>query len=265
MAKAWFTMLILIFSFTSFSDDEVDVDNEIIRIKKELKQTQKEHKKVRAAVKQDKKEFDEYKKRTQARFRVLAAETDSIRKEVGKFNKKSAGLGSVLSQLDAKQKEYDLRQRHLQGQLISFCDEAAAFAKTAPPLLSQKAGDGIDFLKSELAVGSINNSEGAERLVKILNDLDLQFMNVEIAQGASPVPQIQGNVYRLRIGGVFEASVDTKGDKCAVWSGDRWVFIDDAAVASQILEAVMIREGKALPAFVRLPFSVAKEGGTNEK
>lgn len=262
MTKVWFTILIFIFSFTLFSDDEIDIDNEIIRVKKELKQAKKERKKVLVAAKQDKKEFEEYKKRTLARFRVLAAETDSIRRQVGIFNKKSAGLGSILSQLDAQKREYDLRQKHLQGQLVSLCDNAVAFAKTTPPLLSKKACDGIDFLKSELAVGSIDNSEGAERLVKILNDLDLQCMNVEIAQGASPIPQIQGNVYRLRIGGVFEAAVDTKGSKCAVWSaGGQWLFIDAAAVSSEILEAVMIREGKALPAFVKLPFSLEKEEG----
>ncbi len=263
MQKRWFIPLLCIFSFSLMASDDVDIDNEILRLKKELAQVSKQRKKVRKAAKEDKKEFSQYQKRTKERFSVLAAETDSVRKEVGVLNKKSAALGSTLYGLEARQKNLDLKQKGLQKKLVDLCKAAIEMTKAAPPLLSKKSADGLDFLKSELAVGSIDNIEGMERLVKIINDLDVQLMNIEIAQGASPIPQIQGNVYRLRVGGVFEASVDIKGTKCAIWNTDKWVFVDDEGVASEILEAVMIREGKALPAFVKLPYTVADEGGTN--
>ena len=65
----------------------------------------------------------------------------------------------------------------------------------------------------------------------------------------------------MRIGGVFEAVVNTKGEKSAIWSGGingEWIPIDDATVSARILKAVQIREGKTLPVLVELPFN---EGG----
>jgi hypothetical protein len=58
--------------------------------------------------------------------------------------------------------------------------------------------------------------------------------------------------------------VNLKGDECAVWygsGGTGWKTIKDPAVATQILKAANIREGKSLPAFVKLPLVAEAEKG----
>ena len=88
---------------------------------------------------------------------------------------------------------------------------------------------------------------------------------------ARPVADIRGMVYRLRIGTIFEAVVDTKGEKCAVFSGwgddgaPHWKDLDSPVLAQAVLQAVNIREGKSLPAFVNLPLRGRDREAQSEK
>ncbi len=259
--------LILLSCFILFAAEEHDILNEITRTKRELSRMMKERQKVYKAVAQDKKEFEAYKTRTKQRMASLSAQTDSVRQAVGIYQKRSDSLGAVLSGIQAQQKEYDLKQNHLRDNLIMLCDKAISSSRETTPSISEKAVPALDFLKSELAAGNIDNIEGIHRLVQILNDLELWLMDIQISQGTSPLSEIHGTVSRLRIGGVFEAIVDTKGEKSAIWSGGsdgEWVPIDNVSVSARILKAIHIREGKTVPGFIELPFSLKEEGGSDE-
>jgi hypothetical protein len=86
--------------------------------------------------------------------------------------------------------------------------------------------------------------------------------SIQVSQESSPITEIRGTVYRLRIGTFFEAVVNLKGEECAVWYGaGGWKTLKDAAVAAQLLKAANIREGKSLPAFVKLPLVAESEKG----
>ena len=102
--------------------------------------------------------------------------------------------------------------------------------------------------------------------MQILNKLDEASSGIQISQESSPVADIRGMVYRLRIGTIFEAVVDTKGEKCAVFTGwgddgaPHWKNLDSPDTAMMVLQAVNIREGKSLPAFVNLPLPARGTG-----
>ena len=88
--------------------------------------------------------------------------------------------------------------------------------------------------------------------------------SIQVSQESSPIAEIRGTVYRLRIGAFFEAVVNLKGTECAVWyasDSTGWKTITDPSVAAEILKAANIREGKTMPAFVNLPLVADAEKG----
>jgi len=269
MLKKMSLLIVLCAFMGTQAQEQVDIQNEITRTKRELKRQKKEREKVRKLTVQDKEEFLDYQSRTKQRFDALKTETQSTKKETGTYQKKSDSLGAVLTTVKASQKEYDLKQQGTKNRLITLCEKAMKSTAHLTPSLSKKAYDALNFLKSELAAASIDNSEGIHRLIQILNDTEMQLMEIQISQGASPVPEISGSIYRLRIGGVFEAVVDSKGDKSAVWTGGpdgKWQPVDEAGVSADILRAIHIREGKTRPDLVKLPFAATeKEGGTDNE
>lgn len=212
--------------------------------------------------------FETYTARMKQRLSALSVETDSVRNAIGGFQRTSDSLGAVISRLEAQQREYDLRQTRFGEVLIAMCDSLMACADAATPSLAGASRAAADFLRSERAAGGIDNIEGINRLVQIINDLEMRLMEIEISQGVSPLPDIPGTVYRLRLGSVFEAVVDEKGERCAVWSPvgtEAWAFIDDPRTAGQILKAIKVREGKTRPELVELPFAAREgEGGGHE-
>ena len=67
----------------------------------------------------------------------------------------------------------------------------------------------------------------------------------------------------LRIGVFFEAIVDNEGKTGALWHGNDstgqpiWQMVTDNQTAADLLKAVNIRESKALPALIALPYIAA--------
>lgn len=262
--KLFVIFFVLMFS-AALTAQELNIENEIVHANRELKRLQKERSKVKKEATQDKKEYAEYQNRMKEKFDDLTSETDSIKKETVKFQSKSDALGARLAGIAAGKSEYDIKQKKLKEELVKFCDKLIDAIKITPPSLSKKSINSLEFLKSELSSSSIDNVEGIYRLIQVLNDVDLQLMDIQVAEIASPVPEVTGSVYKIRIGGVFEAFVDMKGEKGYVWSGGtngEWADVKDAGIASKILKAIQVREGKSVPEFIDMPFSSKEEGAS---
>jgi hypothetical protein len=247
--------------------DDAATETEIRQVRKELDQVKAERKRVREDAAKDKKDFDEYTKRTQVRLTQVKSQTDSIRAQVKQAQRQNDSLGARLSALRAGKREYDLLQDRFRQQLIAGCDQFLHLADSMPPLASQSLISALSFLRSDLTAKNIDNPEGINRLLQIGRDLNDATGAIQISQGPSPLADLKGTVFRLRIGTVFEAMVDEKGTAAALWAGSdsagapRWTVSRDPAVTGPILKAVEIRDGKALPAFVELPFG-SGEGGS---
>lgn len=261
MQKLLSSLYFLIFVLLPVHADEYDVENEIAATNREIKRVVQERESVRKSAARDREEFADYQRRTQDRLKTIASETDSVRRETSVFQRRSDSLGAVLVRVEAGQREYDIKQKRLREVLVSLCDSAVVSSQGTTPSLSAKSVSALSFLKSELASAAIDNTEGMHRLYQILNDLESQLINIQIDQRVSPVSEISGTVSGIRIGGVFEAVVNSRGDRCAIWSAaeDKWLYIKDPDVASRVMKAVKVREGKTLPDFIELPFSEEKE------
>ena len=132
-----------------------------------------------------------------------------------------------------------------------------------PPSISPQFTGAFTFLLNDCSSKGVDNLEGLRRLVQIVQNMEDASSLVQTSQGATPVPELRGNVNLLRIGSVYEAAADDKSGACAVWRGidsayqPVWKLYTDRATVTAIREAINIREGKTLPAFTTLPFGKA--------
>lgn len=262
-------LLLFLLGITAFGASQYDIDAEISRIRRELNQVQSERQRVKEEAAQDRKDFADYVERTQKRFAQVKEETDSIKSQIRVHKQTADSLAALVGSVQASKRQYEMLQDQYRQTLISGCDKLVATAREFPPMVSKTIVSSLSYLRSELASKTIDNVEGTNRITQIVKDMTENTANIQIVQGSPPVGDLRGTCYGLRIGAVFEASVEAKGGKAAVWEGykedgsPQWRIVDDPAVAGQILEAVNVREGKELPSFVSLPYAgtSADKGG----
>jgi hypothetical protein len=242
-------------------DGDAEIAKEIKRIRKELMQVQDERARVDEEKRKDVEDFREYRKRTQERLNRVRAETDSLRRQIRVTKNQNDSLSALIQAEKDRKRQYELLQSAFSGAIAANCDRAIEAASQLPPIITDKHLSALKLLKGELANGSIDNVEGVARLTQIVRDMGDLTGTLQIVQGSSPIPEIRGTAYRLRIGAFFEAVVNAKGTQAALWAGydenggAMWEQIEDPAVAGQILLAVNVREGKSLPEMVELPLA----------
>ena len=244
--------------------DTDDLDAEIGRVRKELASIVAEKRQVREKAQKDYQEHSAYLKSIQQRFKTIRNGIDSLENlEVTEKVRNDSLAGAIRSEI-AKQRQYELLQDSFRKRLVDLCEEFAVQAGKMPPITTGSTVNGLAFLGSELKTKNVDNVEGIQRLFQVVNDLEELTGSIQIASGPSPVPELRGTVYRLRIGTLFEAAVDAQGKNYALWNGGDstdsgpWTVGSDNVTGAQILNAVNIREGKSLPALVELPFSNIK-------
>ena len=122
-------------------------------------------------------------------------------------------------------------------------------------------------MSGEIAAASIDNVEALNRLMQISRDMLSMSREIQSVEGISPVGELKGTVYRMRIGTALEAVVDIRGEHAYIWDRNSgWQATDDPSIVQSILKAVKIREGKTVPSLVRIPFgSGALKEGKNEE
>jgi hypothetical protein len=242
-----------------------DKESEIKRVRKELMQLQTERGKNKLETAKDQAEFKEYMKRTAERLAVLKSETNTINRQIAVHQRKNDSLASLIDAAQSRIKQVEMSQDAMREKLAGSCDQIIASLQTLPPMVRQNMVASASLLKSELRNKTTDNVEALNRLQQIMDRSEEVTGSIQVSQESSPIPEIRGTVYRLRIGAFFEAVVNIKGEECAVWRGGEkpdWTTIKDPAVAAELLKAANIREGKSLPSFVTLPLVAdAQKGG----
>ncbi|MFP4415679.1 MAG: hypothetical protein ACOC4C_05100 [Fibrobacterota bacterium] len=251
--------IVLLIPATFVFAQQDDIKAEITRIRKELMQVQEERERVVEEKKKDAEDFENYRKRMRTRMRTVRLETDSVKNEIVAYKFKNDSLSSLINAQKARKKHFELRQESLRGRIMASTDLVLSLAQSYPPSAGSKTISAAKLLKNDLSTKSIDNVEAISRLFQIIRGMQDESGIIQIVQGSSPLPEIRGTTYRLRLGTIFEAVVNTEGTKAALWSGRsdngdyRWELIDNAVTASQILKAVNVREGKEVPELVELP------------
>jgi hypothetical protein len=256
-------VLIIAVSF-AFAAEQGDKENEIKRARKELMQLQTERGKNKLDMTKDQSDFNEYTKRTAERLAAVKNETASISQQIDVQQRRNDSLAALINSATARAKQMEMCQDAMREKLANSCDQIIANCQSIPPMVRQNLIASAALLKNELRNKNVDNVEAFNRLQQIMIRAEEVTGSIQVSQESSPIPEIRGTVYRLRIGAFFEAVVNLKGEECAVWYGSDsqgWKTIKDPAIASELLKAANIREGKSLPAFVKLPLVAEEEKG----
>lgn len=233
--------------------------SEIKRLRKELMQVQEERTTVAEEKDKDAEDFQAYRKTMLRRMRHMRSEIDSLQGVHRDYRSMSDSLSALINAEKSRKKQLELTQDAYRSDLLRACDRALETAGGLPPGVASKTRSALTLLKNELTAGSVDNIEATNRFFRIWRNMDGASTSIQIAQGTSPVPQIRGTAYTLRLGTIFEAVVNAKGTRAAIWEGwtdegrPEWGLVEDPAVAAEILKAVNVREGKALPELVEVP------------
>jgi hypothetical protein len=263
MKRSISTLCVLCIALSSAFAQQGDKDSEIKRARKELMQLQTERQKNKLEMAKDRKDFEEYTKRTAERLAAVKNETASITKEIAVQQRRNDSLAALINYATSQEKQAEMSQNAMQEKLAGSCDRIIANLQNIPPMVRQNLIASAALLKNELRNKSIDNVEAFNRMQQIMVRSEEVTGSIQVSQESSPITEIRGTVYRLRIGAFFEAVVNLKGDACAVWYGDStgWKTIKNPGIAAEILKAANIREGKSLPAFVKLPLVADAEKG----
>ena len=259
--KAVAVMSVCVAAVCVLAQDDIgeETASEIKRLRKELMQVQEERTTVAEEKGKDAEDFQAYRKTMLRRMRHMRLEIDSLQGVHRDYRSMSDSLSALINAEKSRKKQLELTQEAYRGDLLRACDRALETAAELPPGVASKNRSALALLKNELNAKSVNTIEATNRFFRIWRNMDGASASIQIAQGTSPVPQIRGTAYTLRLGTIFEAVVNAKGTRAAIWEGwtdeetPEWKFVEDPAIAAEILKAVNVREGKALPELVEMP------------
>ncbi len=235
------------------------IEEEIAQMRKDLAQTQVESQRVIQETAKDKKDYADYRDRTTKKQAAAAAQIDGIKKEVAVQASSNNALGAQVSSVVAQRKQIELSQEEFRVQLVSICSSLNASIRKLPPFVMTPTQSALSLLINDVNTKAVDNVEGCARLIQVLSKMEDATTSIQVSEENSPVADIHGQAYRLRIGTLFEAVVDLKGEKCALFDGwdangaAQWKSITDPTIAKAIHKAVWTREGKVIPSFVALP------------
>jgi hypothetical protein len=196
----------------------------------------------------------------------MHSEIDSLKRETIRSQSRGDSLGALIQTAQTRKREIELSRDRLRSRLIASCDKLDAATLLLSPQSLPRVRSAIALVKSDLSSKTIECAEGFNRLAQIVGQLREATGSIQTSSETSPVPDIRGTAVRLRVGCFMDAVADSKGTICCVWTGNNangapvWKPAKDKSTAAEIVHAVAVREGKALPAFVDLPLSEVSEG-----
>lgn len=241
-----------------------DLSSEIARMQREIRQVQAQRQDLQREAQNDKLAYEAYKKRALQRRDDVSHATDSVRQLMDNFKIRNDSLAAKLVAVNAAIHQQELQRETFENVLIAAVIKLQSEVYHFPPLISEQYRGSISYLLGELQAQSVESTEAMYRFVRIVQDLRTVLQDIQVVEGASPVPELKGSVYRLRIGGVFEAIIDMPGKNAFLWSGNsdegkpHWQKVTEEKVCAAIMKAVKIRDGKTIPELVELPFGDAQ-------
>ncbi len=248
------------------SDQSSDIESETHRLQKELQQIESQRHTNRQDMEADNRDFSDYRTRTDKRIASMRSETDSLKRETLRNQSRSDSLGALIQSAQSKKREIELSRDRLRNRIIASCDKLDARSLRLAPQILGRIRSSLALVKSDIGTKTIECAEAFNRIAQIVGLIRDATASIQTTSEASPVLDIRGTAVRLRVGCIMEAVADSKGSVCDIWMGNSpnglpvWKPSADKTAASEIIHAVAVREGKALPAFVDLPLAEVKEG-----
>jgi chromosome segregation ATPase len=247
-------LILVVFLFTSTLAQKEEVDKEIARLKKEIEKVETQRKEEAKEIQKEMAEFEAYNQRHRQKIEGIKKQTDSLKTLLKEFSLKNDSLNQEISSTNLKIKEYDLQKENIKNSLLKSIKDIISQLDNFPPILQEQYKGSLKYLYSELESGNSELSEALYRLTKIAGEIRTASQEIQVVESSSPISQVKGSVYRLRIGGIFEAVIEKEGKEAFVWNSyyKKWSPVDQASIEA-LIKAVKIKEGKIVPELVNLP------------
>jgi hypothetical protein len=242
------------------ADISTDPDAELTRLRKEISRVQNDRRHNKDDMDKDAQDAAAYRTRTDTRFSQMQKQIDSISNQTRLLSQKLDSLSALINLTKSERTQIELSNERLSSAVMDACGRIIKLAHTFPPIIEQQFVSSAELLSADITSKVVDNNESMNRLAQILQRMEDATINIQVSQENSPVADIRGTVYRIRLGTVFESVVDIKGEHAAVWTGYNpdgtpvWMKCNQSEAAS-LLKAAAIREGKSLPDFAMIPFT----------
>ena len=249
------------------SDQTVDVDGETHRLQKEVRQIQTQRQNNKQEMETEKTDFAAYRAHTAKRLAAARMDIDSLKRETGRIQIRSDSLAALIQAAQYRKHEIELSREALRNRVLKSCDILDAQACLLAPQTQGQIRSSLSLVKNDLASKTIECPEAFSRLTQIISLMRDATGSIQTSSENSPIADVRGTVSRLRIGSVMEAIADSKGEACYLWVGNNadgspvWKPSDDKSMGAEIVHAVAVREGKALPSLVNLPLCATVKAG----
>jgi cell division protein FtsB len=237
-----------------------DLEKEVVEWQDKIKDIKQKINKQEDEITREKNTFLEHQKRELSYQQKLSAQVDSLRKDIAALHTESDSLSRAIESSKISARNYDLRRNSFRKLLIGFCTELVELLGSLPPSNLTVQTSAVNFLKGELETHSVDESEALERIWQILNTLTSASQSVDVYLATSPVTEIKGQVFFIRMGLVATAVVKGKGEAGAVWvtsidsTSGKWVIVEDDTQRAELWNVVQVREQRAIPQLVSVPF-----------
>jgi hypothetical protein len=219
--------------------------------------------------------FRSYLQTEAAHKAQFAAQNDSLAQDISAAKARVDSLEKTLESLKASGFDADNQVEEARLALLAACNRLKEFYAALPPGNVRATSTALEFLQGELSSKTVTVSEALERLWQIEGSLEDAESSMETYLGAPPVAGMGGQVYHVRIGLAYLATVNEEGKTAYVWGrgsgeGSGWQPVTDLSMKAALRDAVWIRDRKVVPRIVDLPFhhpltvqSVDQTGGEN--
>ena len=248
------------------SDQSADSDNELHRLTRELQQIKTQRLNNQREMETEKADFAAYRAYTAKRLTSARSDIDSLKHETLRYQMHSDSLAALIQSAQLKKHEIELSREALRNRVLKSCDKLDIMAIFLSPQTQGQIRSSLSLVKNDLASKTIECPEAFSRLAQIISLMRDATGSIQTSSENSPIAEIRGTATRLRIGCVMDAAADPKGDACYIWKGNKsdgtpvWKLADDKSIGPEIIHAVAVREGKALPTLVNLPLSAVGKG-----
>jgi hypothetical protein len=259
-------LLIVIFFVYAFCQDQVQLQASVTDLQKELASWQQKIKDIESriaktdAAKADQvNAFRSYLRAEAVHKAQFQAQNDSLESDIKKAEKRVDSLEQTVGSRKMGGEAADNQVEEMRLVLITSCEDLRKLYDSLPPSNIRAASATLDFLKSELESKTVTVSEALERYYQILSSLDDAESSMETYTGVSPVQEITGQAYFIRIGLVYLAVTSEEGKEAYIWVPVRgyegsWQPVNDVNAKAALWDAVRIRDHKIVPDIVNLPF-----------
>lgn len=238
---------------------------EISSLEDELQRINAERDRVRTEMQRESEEFSEYSRKIAQRKESFTAAIDSLREQINSSTDQRDSVLSDITGIESTIRQHELLQNSIRRQLNEACEDLISLIDTLPPDIRDNTRNTLEHLSSELQSGRIGNIEALQRYVSITNRIEKLSFEIDVSETESPVRQIRGTVYRIRIGNFFEAIADPEQKRMALWTGydqngqAQWLISDDPQLVTGVIEAANMSMGQMVPSFVEIPFGLEEE------